>query len=253
MIRKITWEPHSEQENGKWCVRPTWSLYYLLEGEAEIQAGGRRLLLRDGSCVAIPPSFPHRLTHQERSRYYLCTFQGCFPYVSPIFLSQGTEKLRFLLKWMEEETQTRRKNGRNVLDSMYRLLFQYLLADGTVPARNRYVEKVISACCESFSDPLFHTGLIKIPLNRDYFRKLFLNQTGYTPSQFLTAKRMEHARELLAAKPVNRMSIREIAWKCGYEDAYYFSRIFKKHTGVSPKNWVPDLDEEGACPAEPLD
>ena len=52
--------------------------------------------------------------------------------------------------------------------------------------------------------------------------------------RLLTAMRMEKARELLL-NPV--LKILDVAERLGYSDSYYFSHCFKKHMGISPKEF----------------
>lgn len=53
-------------------------------------------------------------------------------------------------------------------------------------------------------------------------------------SEYLQNLRMEHAQRLLSQ---GMSSIREIASSCGYGDPLYFSKVFKKHFGISPKKY----------------
>lgn len=52
--------------------------------------------------------------------------------------------------------------------------------------------------------------------------------------EYLTDVRMEKAKELLRN---SSKSIKEICLEVGYADSSYFSRIFKKNVGVSPKEY----------------
>lgn len=52
--------------------------------------------------------------------------------------------------------------------------------------------------------------------------------------ELITDLRMELAQKLLAQK---ELPVKEIAGRCGYSDQFYFSRIFKKQTGLSPKEY----------------
>ena len=49
---------------------------------------------------------------------------------------------------------------------------------------------------------------------------------------------MELAQKLLAQK---ELPVKEIAGRCGYSDQFYFSRIFKKQTGLSPKEYRAEV------------
>ena len=57
--------------------------------------------------------------------------------------------------------------------------------------------------------------------------------TGKTACQLVEEKLVSEAILLFKTK----MTIKQIAFELGYEDQYYFSRIFKKHTGHSPKHF----------------
>ena len=63
------------------------------------------------------------------------------------------------------------------------------------------------------------------------FRRIFGSVFGETPFVYRDKVRVLHACDYLAG---NTCSIAEVAEKCGFSDANYFSRFFKKHTGVSP-------------------
>ena len=51
------------------------------------------------------------------------------------------------------------------------------------------------------------------------------------PKQYLESQRMHHAEALIRGQ---QLSIKDIALRCGYEDAQYFSRVFRKHFQCSP-------------------
>lgn len=64
-----------------------------------------------------------------------------------------------------------------------------------------------------------------------YFSEVFKKFTGLGPIDYLIGYRMKQAYKLLLS---TRASIKEISQTVGYADAYYFSRLFKKHFGFSP-------------------
>lgn len=71
-------------------------------------------------------------------------------------------------------------------------------------------------------------------LSKSHFVRLFKEQTGYSPVDYFIHLKMQHACMLLS---VTRKTVREIAWEIGYDDPYYFSRIFKKVIGMSPRRY----------------
>ncbi len=67
-----------------------------------------------------------------------------------------------------------------------------------------------------------------------YLSKLFKEEKGETFINFISDKRLEKARQLLAD---TELSIKEITAEVGYNDQNYFSRIFKNKYGLSPKEY----------------
>lgn len=75
-------------------------------------------------------------------------------------------------------------------------------------------------------------------LSSFYIAKIFKSETGDTPINYLIRLRMEKAKEILEISPEE--PIKEVAAAVGYSDAYHFSKLFKKHYGISPLYYKKD-------------
>ncbi len=71
----------------------------------------------------------------------------------------------------------------------------------------------------------------KVSLSPEHFHRLFYKVFHITPFRYIISRRMTKARQLLTEA---RYSVSEVAEKCGYEDPFYFSRVFRKYYGFSP-------------------
>jgi len=71
-------------------------------------------------------------------------------------------------------------------------------------------------------------------LSRSYFSRQFRDKTGYAPVDYFIRLKIQRACELLET---TQMTVGEISRGLGYEDQYYFSRIFKKIEGVHPTRY----------------
>ena len=71
-------------------------------------------------------------------------------------------------------------------------------------------------------------------LSTSHFSRLFREQTGYSPIDYLIRLKIQHACRLLI---LSRKTVREIGSEIGYDDPYYFSRIFKRVIGISPNHY----------------
>jgi len=76
------------------------------------------------------------------------------------------------------------------------------------------------------------------------FYQAFRLYTGLSPRKFMTKTRLEASLRLLAGA---NASIVEIAHAVGYQDEYYFSRVFKKQTGLAPTEYATSAKRRVAC------
>jgi AraC-like DNA-binding protein len=67
-----------------------------------------------------------------------------------------------------------------------------------------------------------------------YLRKIFSSHFGMLPKEYITKKRIDYALRLLSS---GQFEIQEISKMCGYSDPCHFSREFKRHVGVSPREY----------------
>ena len=77
-------------------------------------------------------------------------------------------------------------------------------------------------------------------VNASYLSALFRRETGRTVTEFVNATRMEAAARLLRT---THLQIQTVAQHCGMSDLNYFSKLFKKHNGITPRQyralWAP--------------
>jgi transcriptional regulator GlxA family with amidase domain len=94
---------------------------------------------------------------------------------------------------------------------------------------------VIEHMRRNFGEPLDRDGLARLAcLSPTQFHCAFRSATGTTPIRFLGGVRLRHAQQLLIA---TSRKVSGIALECGYEDAYVFSKFFKRACGASPSEY----------------
>lgn len=99
-----------------------------------------------------------------------------------------------------------------------------------------------SSALQSGTDPAGDLSLRALAktqgLNASYLSSLFRRETGETITQHINRKRMQLAVRLLSN---TRLQIHTVAQHCGIPDVNYFSKLFKKHTSHSPKEYRKTL------------
>lgn len=74
----------------------------------------------------------------------------------------------------------------------------------------------------------------ELSISQYYFCRLFKQSTGMTPHAYLILQRVERAKQLLKRKEGTML---DIAIECGFANPSHFAKHFRKHTGISPKQF----------------
>lgn len=74
-------------------------------------------------------------------------------------------------------------------------------------------------------------------VSKSNFFRMFKDELGTSPNEFILHERINRAKELLKSKN----SIKETAYQTGFSDTNYFTRVFKQLVGVTPKNYQDSI------------
>lgn len=99
--------------------------------------------------------------------------------------------------------------------------------------KNYVVDKIVTYFEEHYSEKISLDQIAEnLYLSPFYISKIFKSEIGDTPIHYLINIRLEKAKSLLETD--KESSIQEIAAMVGYDDAYHFSKLFKKRYGMAP-------------------
>lgn len=99
--------------------------------------------------------------------------------------------------------------------------------------KNYIVKRIVSYLDENYASKISLDKIARnMYLSPVYISKIFKEETGESPINYLIKIRLEKARDILVNGEGG--SIKSIANSVGYEDVYHFSKLFKKHYGISP-------------------
>lgn len=117
---------------------------------------------------------------------------------------------------------------------------------------NWHVNRAVSYIRANYHRPELSVAELSeyLQLNRSHVSRIFKEITGKTPSEFISSYRISIAKKLLATTD---MSIIDICQEIGISSEQYFSRLFSKKVGISPRSfrrsrevlsaWPPDQEE----------
>ncbi|NJB36505.1 two-component regulator propeller domain-containing protein [Croceivirga sp. JEA036] len=144
-------------------------------------------------------------------------------------------KQEFITKKLSKLIQQRNKAESN---NFQKSLFKLLAGDQEIEsADDRLLRQALDIIKQHLGQPSFNVeALIKtMGISRVKCYRLFKERLQNSPSEVITSLRMQKAVLLLKQ---GKLNVSEISFECGYADAKYFGRSFKKQFGTTPKRFV---------------
>ncbi len=99
-----------------------------------------------------------------------------------------------------------------------------------------FINEAVAFIHENYMQPELYISQIaeRMCISESQLRRLFQKVFHLSPHEYLLNVRMAHARDLLL---YSRKPISEIAEACGFNSLYYFCRVFKQQTGLTPSQF----------------
>jgi AraC family transcriptional regulator len=158
-------------------------------------------------------------------------------------------QMEFIGKSLLQEIQSKGLGGKLYTESLINLLAVHLLREHSTlkrplpkdanqlsPSR---LKQVLEYIHENLGQSLSLTELANIAnLSPSRFTRVFRQEMGLSPHQYLIQARIEQAKHLLRSR--GNVSISRIAHQVGFSDHSHFTRHFKRIVGVTPKEVLQD-------------
>jgi AraC-like DNA-binding protein/quercetin dioxygenase-like cupin family protein len=155
------------------------------------------------------------------------------------------DDLKQIVEWIDalEEETLRKSEGGPLLARSWIILIIGLLARrhdrnaANAPHLEMRLGRVLSWVEQHACEKLTMVELARqAAMSERTFLRRFREATGYSPIDYVIRARIRRATEWLASSNT-RLSITEIAFRCGFQDSNYFSRQFRRFTGTSPREY----------------
>lgn len=250
--RLPTWRPKG---------RLDYQLLYIVSGKGHFYFHGEDRVVYAGRMVLIQPRQEQRYEYfgEDKPEVYWVHFTGSdvknilrsynIPMDDPIFYSGASSTYSYLFKEMIHELQNCKTGYEDLLTMYLRQIF--LLVQRTRqeerPTVSTYIQEEMEFARRYFNEHYNESiSIQEYAESRNmsvcYFQRNFKQIVKHTPMQYLLTIRVNNAASLLETTDY---SMAEIAAIVGYEDPLYFSRLFRKIKGVSPRDYR-NLVKDGA-------
>jgi len=229
-----------------------WELIYCTSGSGEIIFNDGTLPYGADDVAVIPPIIPHSNVSAEGfTNIHINLMETALPYTEPVIVRADSNG--FLLDAFTAAFYyySEASAGQTLLPIYGQLIEAFLSKHRPGRRHSEVVQQIEDDILRHYPDCTYDLNayLSSLPFNTEYLKKMFKREVGLTPLQYLTSKRLENAASTLSSF-CGKGNISETAQLCGFSDPLYFSRLFKKRYGVSPRNYI---SEAALAPAGPDD
>jgi AraC-like DNA-binding protein len=228
-------------------VIDTYELMFVTKGKLSIIEGNRHFDVHEGESLMLWPHRRHKAAHpfEPELRFYWLHFsllesEGSDDLIIPQQVKiQRPDHLTSLFRRFldDQEGHTLSKVSANLL---VMLMLAEVAGSSQVESNMDESESVLASQVNMIIRTHFHerlnTSVIAEMLHRnpDYLGRVFRDIYGLTITDAINHQRLRQARRLLLE---SQDKVEEVAVSCGYNDAGYFRRLFKRSEGISPKRF----------------
>jgi AraC-like DNA-binding protein len=237
---------------------PFGRIYFLRSGGGQVTHHGRTILLRPGTLTAIPAFTPcayvcPRRMDQVYIHFTATVFGGLEPFASLGWpyqvLLREPERIRRIVDGMVAADRARTPAATLAGEGLLRLLLaEFAAAPVARPPRVAGVERlqpIFAFVARNLSDRITLADLARqVHLQPTYFSNLFTATMGFSPMTYVLRQRVERAQGMLR---LSDAKLQEVAESVGFRDAFYFSRVFTRFTGLRPSAYRHATPAEGSA------
>ena len=232
--------------------RKDYQIVYIANGKLHLYLNGKYSIIQKGNMILFRPGDPqiYDLFASDQAETYWVHFTGnnierLLDYYNisrdkSVFFTGLSSNYKWLFRQMIQELQLRRKNFNDTLPLQLRLLMLYISRseEDSPPVSAELFDEVETAM--HYFNKYFYMPIVieeyakQHKMTPCWFIQNFKKIAHATPMQYIVSLRISNAMNLLDN---TNYSVEKIANSVGYENALYFSRLFRKHTGLSPRDY----------------
>lgn len=231
--------------------RRDYQLLYIAKGKGHFYFENKEYIVSEGNMILFRPEETQMYYYHatDKTEVYWVHFTGChvesvldayLPKNQNVFYTGTSPDYQWLYRQMIQELQLCRPNYEELLTLNLRHIFIMInryLCEGQKNGSDiqNEIERATHYFNENYNKQLNIDEYAQSRhMSTCWFIRSFRQILKVTPMQYILSLRMANAQSLLETTEYN---ISEIAESVGYDNPLYFSRLFHKHTGISPSEY----------------
>jgi AraC-like DNA-binding protein len=116
------------------------------------------------------------------------------------------------------------------------------IKEGNAQTPNPHLSQIISIIRENITHKVNLINIAKkVGMSTSSLYRLFKNEMGISPIEFIIIERIKLAKQYLTDKNIY---IKNVSYETGFENSNYFIRVFKRHEGITPKQYQQLLNKK---------
>ena len=212
---------------------------YMHNGSADYRVDGKKITVYAGQVLFVPKGCRReRIEGKEKATYTSIIIKhNCdMPVNLPTVInSADTYDIKFCIDRITELYMSSELYSEEKIDSLVKYLFYSLALISNTNKKSRYVHEMKSYIENNFASKLsLNSVAASAHLSKSYASTVFRKETGMSINDYIISVRVSQASKML--KYTEETAV-DIAEKCGFCDAFYFNRAFKREKGITPNKY----------------
>ncbi len=230
-------------------------LFYVLSGEGAFYIEDDKIPVKADDLMIINPHVEHteKTLPNDPMEYIVFGVEGlAFSFIDPdqdntkgySFYSYGSDKNQFInfAQLMMREFQEKKPGFEKVCHGLLQVLLVYISRKQNLSVISDSSFQLSKECAlakryidANYAKNITLDSLAEIThINKFYLAHSFTECIGQSPINYLTDRRLEACKELLTS---SNLSVAQVASSVGFSSQSYFSQIFRKKTGMTPRQY----------------
>ena len=227
--------------------REDFYFIYMIKGSITLPMNGDVRVATGGDVLLFPPHYRYRYSYdgKEPLEYMFVHFTGSYADallerlgLSPLpslYKTDGDRRITDVFRSLLEATVDTSEYQKYELAALLEMGLVLVAARFAKRAQSRTLERSLNIMHTAYHSDIRIPDLARVEnLSHSRYVEIFKKQTGTSPMSYLVNLRIRAACNLLESTDIQ---IGQICRMVGYDDMRFFSKLFKKHIGISPTEY----------------